>query len=193
MPFGPLTTPILVSRYLKHVCTVRTPFGVNQNFWDWRQLLLRALNRHKCCSIANELPWAEHLTSLVDTLPSVFAFNHKRVPVLCLKATQCPQIVYTIMYNKIINDFKDNTQHSEQHHITESVVLLAMCAALATSVYTKVPCSNLQWSNTGMHNTQGCAWLSKLHGVYSISNMKLTSGWALTWVNLTLYRKLNQK
>ena len=51
---------------------------------------------------------------------------------------------HTIMYNKATSSFEVKTygtQHSEWHHVTMSMVWLAVHA---TSVYAKLPCNNLQ-------------------------------------------------
>ena len=72
------------------------------------------------------------LKTVMGTLLSVSAFNHERVP---MSHTEPPVV---------LKSSPGGTQHSEQHHVTVSMVGLTVHTALFVSIYAKVHCSNLQ-------------------------------------------------
>ena len=114
-----------------------------------------------------ECPWVEHLTNLpkwgVGALLSVLDLTMKERPYhVYHNSMPSKQIIWqTIHTTEPPKSSPDGTQHAEWHHVTVSMVWLTVHTALAMSVYTKMPCSNLlkcytKFLTSVMHSTWGC-------------------------------------
>ena len=134
-------------RWKWHVVTHQT--AQKSQYENWKREI--SLEKRPCWgrqftsmyhSLVKEHPLAEHLTSLlkrgVGTLSSVSAFNHKRVPMSCLQqfdALEANNWINRNAQNGATSGLSspDDTQHSEQHHI--SISLWAWCTPLCAPHY----------------------------------------------------------
>ena len=122
---------------------------------------------------------------------SVFAFNHKRMPMSCLQWLDANIIGQTIAYSEATSGFEvkawwHNTL-AEQQYVTVSsrYTLHYLCLSSQKCL---VITFNTKFLTSNMHGTYGCA--SQTPRVCYISHAKIVPGWMLIWVNFDPIQKI---
>ena len=148
-----------------------------------------------------EHPWVEHLACLpkrgMGALLIVSALYHERAPMSCLQRLDALKVNnwQKKTYNEITSSFKvefwwHTTLWKAPCDCEHRVACGAQPTALASSVYVKVPRSNLQYNITQSFSPQICIALG---AVCLQLHMQFAPDERSSELTLTLYRKLGQK